>query len=160
MSDRYKKDQPEGGLARGRNFFRGLISLARIALFALVFAGVLNAASKAFHAASVARSTGAATGSVRLSMALIAGAAVLMLVVTIMAGYPFRRVLPMRTALLLAAPAFVVGVVAVALAYGVGRKFGAVALGTLLLPLLACAFSLVLAWAAPPRPQRPMGGRR
>ena len=67
--------RPPGGGFAGAAFFRGLISLARIALFAIVFLGVLTAFSKAFRVASLARSAGVSAGSARLAMGLIAASA-------------------------------------------------------------------------------------
>jgi hypothetical protein len=131
-----------------------LIGLARLALFALVFVGVLNASKNAFKPASLAASTGASLGSVRLTLGPIAAAAVALLVLTVMAGYPLRQRLPARTALALAAPAVLVGVAALALAYATGSRLGSAALGALLLPVVPFALSLLLAWGAPPRPQR------
>jgi hypothetical protein len=131
-----------------------LIGIARLAMFALVFAGALSAAKNAFKPASLVTSTGASAGSVRLTMGLIATAAVLVLVLTIMASYPLRRLLPTRTALTLAAPAVLVGLVALALAYRADERLGAAAVGALLLPIVPFAASLLLAWGAPPVPQR------
>ena len=154
MNDGPRGARPPGLFARSAGFFRGLIGLVRLALFALVFAGLLNASSHTFKAASVARSTGAPEGSARLAMGLIAAATLAMLVLTVMVGYPLSRRLPMRTALSLAAPTVLVGAAGLAVAYAAGSHLGAVALGTLLLPLVAFAFSLLLAWGAPPIPQR------
>ena len=155
MSDRMPTGRrPMQQLARGSAFFGGLIGLVRLGLFALVFAGLLNASRNAFKAASVARSAGVSTGSARLALGLIAAAALAMLVLTVVAGYPLRRRLPMKTALTLAAPTVLVGVAGLAVAYAAGSRLGSAALGSLLLPTATFALSLLLAWGAPPVPQR------
>jgi len=154
MSDRPRAGGPAGGLARGANFFRGLIGLLRIALFALVFAGVVNAIRKATRLGQLAHDTGASLGSARLVIWLLVADAVLMLVLTIMASYPYRTRLPSRTALTGATVAVAAGVLAVALGYQAHSLLGSAAVGTLLLPLVPFLLSLLLARGAPPTPQR------
>ena len=153
MSDRSPRPGPPAPFAGGP-FFRGLIGLARLALFALVFLGVLTSLSKAFRAAPLARSAGASVGSTRLAMGLIAAAAVAMLVLTVMAGYPLRRRLSTRTALAGAAPTILVGAAGLAVAFAAGTQLGSAALGYFLLSAVPFVLSLLLAWGAPPIPQR------
>jgi hypothetical protein len=153
MSDRAPGRRSLAPFAGGP-FFRGLIGLARLALFAVVLLGLLTAARQAFKPEALARSADAAAGSTRLAMGLIAAAAVAMLVLTVVAGYPLNRRLPMRTALLLAAPIVLVGAAGLAVAFAAGSHLGSAALGYLLLPLVPFVLSLLLAWGSPPLPQR------